>query len=202
LDSLAQVSTTTRSILDAFTIFPFAIVLAMALGEAFKTAVTEKDFIDWKKLPALISFLLLILPFYQGMNRYLLHLYGPLTQLPDPDVGYLLFDGIAFMLEAALFFVLSRTLKVEHWRRFYGTVCALLFVDSLWGVSAILHNVGDATLIRRWIFLNFATVALLPAALLPGAPDKHALRAGIGVAIMLGRTAIDYMISWNFYFKQ
>ena len=90
-----------RSILDAFTIFPFAIVLALALGEAFKLVVSEEgtEFIAWTKLYALAIFLLLIRPFYQGMNRYLLMTYGEQAPTPRPHSVFLIIDGVAFMTE-------------------------------------------------------------------------------------------------------
>lgn len=67
-----------KTVLETFTIFPFSIVLALALGEAFKQCVSEREngAIQWDRMLALLTFLLLILPFYQGMNRYLLQTYG------------------------------------------------------------------------------------------------------------------------------
>jgi hypothetical protein len=65
------------------------------------------------------------------------------------------------MLEAALFFIMSRALDPEHWRTYYGSVLTLLWVDSIWGLlAATLHN----TPIAWWIYLNFgfgAIVALM-----------------------------------------
>ena len=92
-----------RSIIDAFSIFPFAIVLALALGEAFKTVVTEEHFIYWDRLPSLASFLFLILPFYQGMNKYLLLNYAAGAQVPAHYALYVLIDGASFMGEALCF---------------------------------------------------------------------------------------------------
>ena len=40
----------TRSILDLVTIFPWTIVLILALGEAFKTVVEEGKFIHWGQI--------------------------------------------------------------------------------------------------------------------------------------------------------
>jgi hypothetical protein len=57
----------------------------------------------WKRLPALLSFLFLIWPFFQGMNRYFYATYKP-DALPQPYSLYLSIDGILFTIEAALFF--------------------------------------------------------------------------------------------------
>jgi hypothetical protein len=192
-----------RSILDAFTIFPFAIVLSLALGEAFKTVISEERFIECKKLYALGSFLFLILPFYQGMNRYLLATYGLQAPTGGPPGAFLIGDGAAFMLESALFFVMSRTLSIERWQQFYWVVFALLIVDSAWGLSAMQHA-PDKTVevIKSWIALNVVTdiVILLLVAFCSRFKNVQVTSA-IATLMMLGRTIIDYRISWDFYFQ-
>lgn len=192
-----------RSILDAFTIFPFAIVLALALGEAFKTVVVEEDFIHWNRLFSLASFLLLILPFYQGMNRYLLVTYGVGTTLPTNYAPYLIIDGAAFMLESALFFVLSRTLRLEEWARFYWVVFILLAVDSAWGLTVRTHApVEGAVIIQGWTTLNLVTGIFILLLLLIGPRLPYVLYSpsAIGTSAMFVRTVMDYWISWSFYF--
>ena len=194
---------TTRSILDAFTIFPFAIVLAMALGEAFKHTVPDKDevFVTWTKLYALAAFLFLILPFYQGMNKYLLVTYGELAKSPRPQAYFLVIDGIAFMIESALFFVMSRTLALANWRHFAWVVFTLLTVDSFWGLTVRLHAGGEAV-IQGWTFLNLVTsICLLILIILgPRLRSAHTPAAILAVG-MLVRTIVDYMLSWQFYFS-
>jgi nucleoside 2-deoxyribosyltransferase len=195
-----------RSILDAFTIFPFAIILALSLSEAFKMVVSEKpttnEYINWGKLYALAAFLLLILPFYQGMNKYLLITYGDLNEGARPHSIFLIIDGLAFMLESALFFAMSRTLGLEHWARFYVVVFILLAVDSLWGFSVRLHsNAASVRVIEHWTMLNLVTIVLLALLIEFGRsfPRPHLL-ASLGLVGMLARTILDYWISWDFYF--
>jgi hypothetical protein len=67
-----------KTVLETYTIFPFSIVLALAMGEAFKQYISDRHDgdVQWKSTFALLTFLLLVLPFYQGMNRYLLQTYG------------------------------------------------------------------------------------------------------------------------------
>src|SRR5579872_480039 len=97
----------------------FVIVLALALAEAFRQSVSDKvqepehQVIFWPKLPALCSFLLLIIPFYQGMSRYFFVTYADLSKLPEPYSIYLMIDTTFFLAESALFFVMSRTLAME-----------------------------------------------------------------------------------------
>jgi hypothetical protein len=193
-----------RSILDAFTIFPFAIVLALALGEAFKSVIAEGGAIDWGKRYALASFLLLILPFYQGMNKYLLLTYGQQATLSRPHSIFLIIDGTAFMIESALFFLMSRTLGLNVWQRFYWIVFALLVVDSVWGATVWMHASADATaVILRWVILNIVTVIAIYLLIrgFPAANDeKDRVPAVFGAIGMLVRTIVDYWNSWDFYF--
>jgi hypothetical protein len=193
-----------RSILDAFTIFPFAIVLALALGEAFKLVVHEDgpQFIAWQKLYALASFLLLILPFYQGMNRYLLITYGEQAPTPKPDAVFLIIDGASFMIESALFFAMSRTLGIDKWRRFYWVVFTLLVVDSVWGATVMMHATSPASeVIARWLKLNVVTAIFILLFIIFGRRfRKLHLLAALGTFAMLVRTVCDYRISWDFYF--
>ncbi len=101
----------TKDIMDVVKFFQytFIIVFALALGEAFKQFVAEKanqppdKVVDWGRLPALLSFVVLIFPFYQGMSRYFFATYADVSTLPKPYSLYLMFDGVAFLAESALF---------------------------------------------------------------------------------------------------
>ena len=191
-----------KTILETYTIFPFSIVLALALGEAFKQTVSEKldGAIQWDRIPALLTFLLLVLPFYQGMNRYLLQTYG--TSGTKFSAVFLVLDGVAFMAESALFFAMSRNLPNSRWAYFYWIVLALLVVDTCWGFSAIQHASPAAlATIGMWMKLNAAfSVALLLLMWLGTKVPDFAV-AMLGMLAMLVRTIFDYRISWDFYFS-
>jgi hypothetical protein len=185
---------TARSILDLVTIFPWALVLALALGEAFKTVVEEGKFIHWGRLYSLGSFLLLILPFYQGMNRYLLITYGDAASLPIPHAPFLV-SGL-FMVESALFFVLSRTLRSEEWQHFYWVVFVLLVMDSLWWLIVPYSPVVRMTLLSGrvllddWTILNLVTsIFILVLVLLGPRLPRTSWQLPIGVDRALGRCA-------------
>jgi hypothetical protein len=193
-----------KSVLETFTIFPFSIVLALALGEAFKQFVSEKHegAIQWDRTLALLTFLLLILPFYQGMNRYLLQTYGG-TPTPQFSPLFLIFDGVAFMAESAIFFAMSRNLSDSRAVCFYWMVFVLLLVDSFSGFSAVQHARECAKVaIYSWIVLNVVTCAgLLLILAFAKRFSSMAAVAAVGTAAMLARTVTDYMISWDFYFS-
>ncbi len=196
-----------KTVLETYTIFPFAIVLALALGEAFKQAVAEHrpgtatgGDIQWDRLPALFTFLFLILPFYQGMNRFLLLNYGgePASKHHYSATGLIL-DGAAFMIESAVFFAMSRNLANSRWRYLYGIVLFLLLIDSCWGLTVLARTHSPTVL--GWVSLNFVFAVVLAPLIWQGPKFSDGVVAIIGTVAMLVRTIIDYWISWNFYFS-
>lgn len=146
----------------------FTVVMGLALGESFKQFVAERAVseddrtIHWDRFPALLSFLFLILPFFQGMSRYLYVTYGDVYKMPRPYSAFLMFDGIVFISEAALFFVVSRALSGAQWRRYYLCVLTLLLIDTVWIMaSTYLHS----SPIERWMFLNMGFAVVIGALL-------------------------------------
>jgi uncharacterized membrane protein len=199
-----------KTVLETFTIFPFSIVLALALGEAFKQAVadhrpgaTTGGEIQWDRLPALLTFLLLVLPFYQGMNRYLLLTYGgePAAQHHYSTIS-LIIDGASFMVESAVFFAMSRNLANSRWQYFYLIVLFLLVVDTLWGLSTHLHPHDQTTpVLKSWMVLNLVFAVIVALLIRFGRGLTDAQTAIVGTVAMFIRTVIDYVLSWDFYFS-
>src|SRR5665647_198695 len=109
----------------------FTILIALALGEALRQFVAadirkpEDAAIHWGRLPALMTFIFLILPFFQGMNRYFYLTYLKPNMLPDTYALWLIIDGAAFISEATLFFVMSRLFSENQWRRFFHATLTL-----------------------------------------------------------------------------
>ena len=178
----------------------FSLVLALALAEALKQFVRDRapadtNVIEWDKLITLISFLLLIFPFYQGTIRYFSYTYG--HTLPQHYSISLMIDSGAFICEAALFFIMSRCLSPLHWKTYYGSVIALLWIDSVWGlVVAKLHQ----TPIEAWIYLNLCFGAVVGIMLFSHLRLKDHWATTIGFVAVLLRTGLDYYLNWNFYF--
>jgi hypothetical protein len=197
----------------------FTVVLALALSEAFKQFVTDRfagegpyqepksnfPIILWTRLPALLSFLFLIWPFFQGMNRYFYVTYQD-GSMPQPYSLYLSLDGILFTVEAALFFVMSRALPLSKWKLFYLCALGLLIVDSVWGGTALTHT----NEVRGWLFLNLISIPALSIILLIlglTLKDREVTKSKLYYFIVLGmpvlvatRTVIDYWKMWSFYF--
>jgi hypothetical protein len=210
--------------MDSIIIFfkgAFTVVLALALSEAFKQFVTDRisaegryqeprpdqAIILWPRLPALLSFLFLIWPFFHGMNAYFSMTYLDHSHpMPSPYSFYLSADGVLFTIEAALFFVMSRALSLTKWRLFYCCIIVLLMVDSVWGFITLTHT----TRVRPWLILNaisFLILGIIILALHKISKGKEIAKSKVRYFICvvlpllsLTRTSIDYWKMWDLYF--
>jgi len=180
----------------------FAVVLALAIGEAFKQFVSDKAekpedrHIHWDRIWALVAFVLLIVPFSHGMARYFFETYQEATR-PRPYALFLAADTVVFTVEAILFFVLSRALPRTQWRRFYITVSILLSLDILWGSFTAYHH---APMMWSWVIVNLCTVPLL-ACFLFCYRQSGSTTGMIACSVLIAcRTIADYALSFSFYF--
>jgi hypothetical protein len=179
----------------------FFVVLALAIGEAFKQFVADKAekeedrHIHWDRVWSLVSFVALVFPFSHGMARYFFDIYQ--VNRPRPYAPALLFDSIGFTIEAVLFFVLSRSLPRVLWRRFYLTVLFLLAVDGVWGSVAALRH---APSMWNWVFLDIGAVAVFGLVLLCFRKPASFWGPAFAMVAMLARAVLDYWMSFGFYF--
>jgi hypothetical protein len=150
----------------------------------------------WDRLLPLLAFVFLIVPFFQGTVRYFYLTYESHKPLAYYD-RFLAFDGIAFLVEAALFFAMSRAITPKRWRGLYWSVIALLVVDSIWGVVEYWHG---ALLTLDWVYLNVGlavTLFVLLMSLWTYEGWKVWLALWIGVLAALVRTFLDYKWAWT-----
>jgi hypothetical protein len=191
----------------------YTVLLALSLGEAFSQLVENPAelpkngqphrVIRWDRLPNLIPFLLLIIPFVQGMDRYFFVIYKTQAR-PVSYAGHLLLDCVVFTLEGSLFFILARSLSLDRWQRFYGAVISVLGLDALWGLTVFFRFHPPA--VGSWIILDVVTCMLVGALMIKISKEswtdkkKKSAAAIAGVLIILLRTVADYYLSWNFYF--
>jgi hypothetical protein len=199
----------TKDIVDTVGFYQkaFTLILALALAEAFKQFVADKAdkeedrVIHWDRLWSLISFLFLIFPFFQGTSRYFYVRYLHDPKLLSDYAASIMFDGVMFTIEAALFFVMSRTLSPTLWRRFYYSVLWLFVIDSIWAFFSWQLYAVD---ILSWLLLNLVATAVLGAFIVvnkcvrPGCtPSMACMICCIGIIF---RTILDYSMMWSFYF--
>jgi hypothetical protein len=158
----AEEHTAIKSTVDSLQAI-YTVVLGLSLGEAFMQFVAEngqaEHKIRWDRAVSLLSFLLLIVPFFQGMNRYFFEVYLKPSGLGAQYGSRLLVDCGVFTVEGCLFFVLSRSLSQEKWRRFYVTVLVLLGVDLIWDFR-VFHYLR-LPFLEKWLILDFAGLAFI-----------------------------------------
>jgi hypothetical protein len=180
--------------------YVFTVVLALALGEAFKQFVADAAAPDarsmhWDRLPTLILFLVTIFPFFQGMSRHFDANYQHAENLLKLYPNYLFVDGVAFTIESALFFVLSRALAPQQLERVIVTLLALFAVDL---GRDIISFAGPGS-IGPWTYQSVVTVIILLAILfwqrLSWLKTPNWL-----AAFAVIRTILDYYLTWTFYF--
>ncbi len=177
----------------------FMIVLSLSLGEALKSfASDDQDHpLRWKRMPALLAFFILFLPFFQSMGQYLFLTYlNPPTALAFHP-GYLVYDAITFMLQASCFFVMSRSLAPEIWRRFYGSALVLMVIDIGWTSVNYFRgiHVGD------WLWLDIVIIAAILAMMWFERGRPASMRPPYtGLAIVTVTTLLSYWLERDIYF--
>ncbi len=177
----------------------FTIILSLSLGEALRSFVSDNPdhAMRWERVPAILAFLFAFFPFFQSMSQYLYVAYL------DPDTalkfhrGYLAFDGLMFTFEAGCFFVMSRSLAPQVWRRFYSALLALMAVDIGWtGVNSFRNiHVGD------WLWVNIGIVAaILVLMWLERGKAVSTRPVYVGLAVIAVATATSYWLERDMYF--
>lgn len=194
---------TIRAIADVILFFKtaFSVVMALAITEAFKQSIADKTrdgSIHWDTVPSLVAFLALSFPFFQGMSRYFFAAYGNIEAARQPYAVHLMIDSVNFMVEAAIFFVMSRCLAAAQWHRFYGCVLVMALVDLAW--TFIGGDPHDQDF-RIWVSLDIGLALAVIILLLVFRRTQHPLHASLaGMAAIVVRSTIDYVLLWNSYF--
>jgi hypothetical protein len=204
----------------------YTIVLALAIAEAFNQAIKENKpeaekhattFANWfdclhhSRFISLIVFLLLVMPFFQGNQKYLYLQYTEPLYKPHPPKSisamWLNFDCLVFSVEAGLFFVMSRSLSARRWQQFYATVVLLFSIDFIW---ALIEKSRGAAVPPEWLWFDIIAAAILTAFIVidwfvvPYARDKEINRycyVGISAVAIIGLIwgylyQIDYIIEY------
>jgi hypothetical protein len=180
----------------------FTIVLALALGEALKQFVGNEEHhrsIHWDRLPLFVSFILVIFPFFQGMGHHMFTTYLDPATAPPFRQAYLTFDGVVFLIQAAIIYVMGRAMPPGLWRRFYAALLVLLAVDIAWAGVSLLRGLH----VGVWVVLDVFLVAVLLAVLWLERGKEHTLRPAILCAVALTiSTSLSYLLSADLYFSR
>lgn len=181
----------------------FTVVIGLAIAEAISQVVGNNrkqvsPSIQLRSLPAVVSFMAIIVPFFHGMSRYLYDVYRISPQPSTGGIHYGVFlglDCLIFTIEAFVFFVLARSLALGDSRRFYRAVLFLLAVDVLWG-SFVWSVHTDS--IKWWVMVNGITWPIL--FVFRARSDEARFWFVYAPVIILLRTGCDYALTWSFYF--
>lgn len=177
----------------------FTIILSLSLGEALKSFTSDNQDhpIYWNRAPTLLAFLVIFFPFFQSMSQYFYTTYlSPRTAL-EFHSGYLVFDGVMYMLQSGCFFTMSRSLAPHRWQRFYVTVIILLLLDVGWGGIAARRGVH----VTGWLYLDAVDIAAILAMLRFERGRPASLRPSyVGLAVVTATTALGYWLEPNMYF--
>jgi hypothetical protein len=190
------------SIANTVTFFQgaFTIVLSLALGEALKAFTSDNQDlpVHWDRVPALLAFLLVFFPFFQSMSHYFYFAYlNPPTALKFYS-GFLVFDGVIYMLQAGCFFTMSRSLAPHRWQRFYTTLLILILINICWNVVSYSRGVH----VVAWLSINVFIVAAILSMLWFERGKLASMRPSyIGLALLTITTALGYWLEQDMYFS-
>ncbi|HPC96172.1 MAG TPA: hypothetical protein PLU87_14600 [Sedimentisphaerales bacterium] len=180
----------------------YGIVIALSINQVFMQFFAPSYpgvcGIQWDRLWSLVSILLPVIPFFHGMGRYLDEMY--VRNQPDKCYGYwLLLDCIAFTVEAAFFFALTRYLPPDRWAQFAVAILLLLFCDVLWGAFVWKFR---TPLISSWVIVNLCAIPLLALILACFHRTPSWWPVSLVFGVVLARTIADYSTGWGFYFPR
>ncbi|MEX2218246.1 MAG: hypothetical protein WD749_05750 [Phycisphaerales bacterium] len=184
----------------------YGVILALAVTEALSQFAKEtcdsstasppsqkiwRRCFDPGRVPALISVIVLVVPFFHGMNLYLSQTYV------NADRGLLLLDIGVFTIEAAVIFLLSRQMRRSQWREFYFLYGVILLLDAMWGWGVYFAH-GAPTM--WWAGINTVTFPILWLVIRRG--RKWTFAWALLCAVVVVRTFLDYWLNWNWYFPK
>jgi hypothetical protein len=179
----------------------YAVVIALAISQAVQSWLRDPSGVAYISrqaliagVPALVAFVVTLIPFWHGMNRHLdrCYLERPAEQVVQ---SALLFDFVMFIVESCFLFAAAWSLRFGiapfEW------LGGLLVVDMAWGfISHLIHSRGRKSHAKVWSIINL--VAIFLGILIVSFPFGTKLVVLMMIAIV--RFIADYGFCWSFYF--
>ncbi len=183
----------------------YAVIVALAIGKAIQatfidtsTGLFKFDSSLFNYLPAFLTFVVTIVPFYHGMNRHLDKCYIENTERHVE--GALLFDFLVFFFEASILFSFSTSIKSGL--QSFLVLGVLLLVDIFWAlISHWIHYRKFKPSVVRWSLINSGAIALGVFIYLNTSYTQGS-KAFLLFVIAIIRSALDYGFLWRFYFPK
>jgi hypothetical protein len=184
----------------------YAVVIALAIGQSIQTLLVDRgtsSFASGAELlaraPAFLALLVILVPFYHGMNRHLDLCYIEHAEGQRAE-GALLFDFFIFFAESCVLFAVAYAIGAGL--RPFMFLGVLLAIDVVWAtVSHWIHYTENGPSVLRWAGINAVTIAIgLFVAL---RQDYGPLaKTWLLLVVAVARTVVDYRLCWYYYFPK
>lgn len=189
-----------------------SIVMGLALTNSILVLITRGHYTNVTSLSALplqsalytLVLVANIIRFYHGNVRHVDVLYGASAREDAGGIhgslGSLGIDFFAVFVESVLFAVMS--FYVNHGSDFLLLFMVLLVFDLAWNILTQQETNGakDVSHQRRWMLNNVGGVLAVVILYMAYQSHHHALWLHLGVGAVALNTAIDFAVSWAFYF--
>lgn len=192
-------------ILENFYSFLISFALTQATMKLADSIISSG--LSWEligKAALYASLLVTIVPFYQGMNRflYVTHVVRPIEK-PGFRSSPMLLDIYAFLLMSSILFAMGRFL--DNPIIFFYLWSALLVIDIIWTIIVWKIQKGRNPIWAwnnvLWLSIAWAYWALVHFYAIPEFGETAAIALPYGfVFVEFARTVRDYKINWDFYF--
>ncbi len=181
----------------------YAVIIALAIGRTVQEVFSGSNWSEMiesfhRTAPALLSFFLIVVPFYQGMNRHLDVTYT--EKSTDYSKIGLLLDFFFFCIIASLLFLFASFLKLG--KESFIVLGIALAVDIFWALMSHLINYRH----RRpstisWAAVNFLTlIAGIFIYVYDGNISINVM--WVLFILLLTRTVADYILMQSYYFPE
>lgn len=177
----------------------YTIVLSLAVVQAVNGIIEVNTTnlnitFNFANLPQFFSFIVILIPFYQGANRYLDDTYICKKNHVSPFAG--LIDFLFFFIEALVFYFMA--LSIFKPKAFYIGVLVVLLIDVIWLMFVYCANKEIFQKIKYWLTINVITFTILIIVLICPLMGNY-IKNWLSMALLIIRTLVDYWLVWSFY---
>jgi hypothetical protein len=186
----------------------YAVIIGLAIKDAIEV-VAKDETINCIiiKIFLLLTFFMIAIPFFHGMNRHLDAYYVHVDEKNKQKQGLLLFDFFAFFSEACFLFFFAINL-CRYWDG-YQFLGIMLSLDLIWAIVLLIFLKKpvikkDQSNLTIWIFLDICALGL--GYLVFFLDCKFVLGMFYTTMIIcflaIIRTFSDFGLLWTFYFPK
>jgi hypothetical protein len=184
----------------------YAFVVGLAITESLKKLVPDKgNAVNVDQLLMVISLVVTIIPFYHGSNRYLDATYVT-GEHPTKRRLTLMYDFFLVFIQALLIFLLAIFTTWDE-KHFYKWLAYLFAIDAFWLISSMTFLdtypfKGLPTPVSRLGILFSPVLYCLSRWGYSDPTVRHSTLNWLLMFVLVGRTAVDYLLVFDFYFPK